>query len=185
MAAETLLREVEEKRKNTLDALESEYSAKIADLKKNAEQEKKRLLDEAKKQAQELAQREKIRIDGAAKLQAKKMMFDATEKMLQNNLEALRNALSEWSGSKDYRELIPKMAKYASTRLGGEIKVICRQADVETFKKAGVEIESSDLSTMGGFKAEKKDGTLELDLTFEELLRGREDEVRRLIFSGE
>ena len=185
MAAETLLREVEEKRKKSLDALEAEYSAKIDEVKKNTEQEKNKILEDARKQAQELVQREKIRIDGSAKLQAKKMIFDATEKMLESNLEALKNAIAEWSNSKAYQELLPKMAKYASTRLGGEIKVVCRQADVATFKKAGVEIESSDLNASGGFKAEKKDGTLELDLTFEELLNSREDEVRRLILSGE
>lgn len=185
MAAETLLREVEDKRKKTLDSLEAEYAAKIYEARKNSEVEKKRLADEANKQAQELVQREKIRIEGAAKLQSKKMIFDATEKMLESNLAALRNVLTEWSGSKDYQELLPNMAKYASRRLGGEIEVICRQDDVAVFKKAGVEIESSNLNAVGGFKAEKKDGTLELDLTFEELLNSREDEVRRLILSGE
>ena len=52
-------------------------------------------------------------------------------------------------------------------------------------KKAGVEVASSNLNSIGGFKAERKDGTLELDLTFEEILRGREEEVRGSILSGE
>lgn len=185
MAAESLLREVEDKRKKALDALDADYAVKAEEVRKRAEQEKLRIQENSKRQALELSQREKIRIDGAAKLQAKKMIFDATEKMLESNLSALRQTLAEWAGTKDYQDLLRKMVKYASKRLGGEIKVICRQADVVVLKNLGVEIAASNLSSMGGFKAEKKDGTLELDLTFEEILRGREDEVRRLIIGGE
>lgn len=185
MAAETLLREVEDKRKKALEAIESEYAAKIEDIRKNAEREKKSSQESAKRQALELSQRERIRIDGSAKLQAKKMIFDATEKMLESNLAALKQTLSDWAGTKEYQDLLPKMVKYASKRLGGEIKVACRAADVAVLKKSGIEVASSNLNTMGGFRAEKKDGTLELDLTLEEILRGREDEVRRLIIGGE
>ena len=185
MAAETLLREVEDKRKKALDSLDAEYAAKIDDVKKRAEQEKQRIQETAKRQAQELSQREKIRIDGAAKLQAKKMIFDATEKMLESNLGALKQTLAEWASSKEYQDLLPKMVKYASKRLGGEIRVICRQADAVALKKAGVEIASSNLNAIAGFKAERKDGTLELDLTFDEILRGREEDVRGSILGGE
>ncbi len=41
----------------------------------------------------------------------------------------------------------------------------------------GVTIGSS-IQTLGGIVAENKDGTKELDLTFEELLRTHEDEVK-------
>ena len=184
MAAESLLREVEAKRKNALDALEAEYSAKVAEVKSRTERESSFVIESAKKQAGELAQRERIRIEGASKLQAKKSIFDATEKMLESNISSLRQALAEYTGSKEYAELLPRMAKYASKRLGGDTVVLCREKDAPILKKAGFEVLHSNLNTMGGLKAERKDGTLELDLTFEEILRGREDEVRGLILSG-
>ncbi|MGA2874077.1 MAG: V-type ATP synthase subunit E [Nitrososphaerales archaeon] len=185
MAADTLLREVEEKRKKALEALDADFSTKSAEIKRRAEEEKLRIQDNAKKQAAELSQREKIRIDGASKLQAKKLVFDATEKMLENNLTTLRQALLDYAGSKEYSALLTRLVAYASKRLGGEINVVCRQADAIALKKAGVEVASSNLNSIGGFKAERKDGTLELDLTFEEILRGREEEVRGSILSGE
>ena len=185
MAAETLLREVEDKRKRTLDHLDSEYATRINDLKRHAESDKLNIQENARKQAQEQVQREKIRIEGAAKLQGKKLIFDATEKMLEANLGELRRTLGEWVSSKDYQELLPRMVKYASKRLGGEIRIICRQDDAAALKRWGAEIVSSDLNSIGGFKAEKKDGTLELDLTFEEILRSREEEVRRSILGSE
>ncbi len=46
-------------------------------------------------------------------------------------------------------------------------------------------IASANLNAIGGFKADSEDGTLELDLTFEEILRSREDEVRASILGKE
>ena len=114
------------------------------------------------------------------------MIFDATEKMLDSNLAALRQALADYAGSKEYPELIPRMAKYASSRLGGgAVEVICRPADAATLKKAGAKVVSSDLNSIGGFKAESENGELELDLTFEEVLRSHEEEARAYILNQE
>ena len=84
MAAETLLREVDEKRRKTIEQLESEYKAKREEVAKRAAEQRAYILESAKAQAAALAQRERIRITGAAKLQSKKMAFDATEKMLEH-----------------------------------------------------------------------------------------------------
>jgi V/A-type H+-transporting ATPase subunit E len=181
VAAETLLREVEEKRKKTLEQLDEEQAAKKEEIKKRLEEERSSILESARKQALELSQREVIRVDGAGKLQAKKVIFDATEKMLENNISSLKQAFAEFAKSKEYPELLLRMVRYASKRLGGEIGVICRESDAAALRKAGVEVISSNVNSIGGFKAEKKDGTLELDLTFEEILRNREEEVRVLI----
>ena len=81
--------------------------------------------------------------------------------------------------------MLPKMVAYASKRLGGSISVRSRQADAAALKKLGVKVDSSDLDSMGGFKATNHDDTLELDLTFEELLRSREDEARASILGKE
>jgi vacuolar-type H+-ATPase subunit E/Vma4 len=185
VAAETLLREVEDKRKGALESLESEYTARIDQVKRRAEQQIQAIQEDAKREAQDQAQREKIRIDGAAKLQAKKLIFGATEKMLESNLGAVKRSLAEWAQTKEYQDLLPRLARYASNRLGGEISVICRPSDAQILKNAGVEVAASNLNSIGGFKAEKKDGTLELDLTFEEILRNREEEIRGAILSGD
>jgi vacuolar-type H+-ATPase subunit E/Vma4 len=181
MVAETLLEEVEEKRKKTIEMLEAEYSEKKAEVERKAAEQKAYILDSSKKEAEAAAQRERIRVSGAAKLQAKKMLFDATEKMLETNISALEQVLSDFAKSDDYHKMLAKMAAYANKRLGGRITVRCRPADAATLKKHGVDVTSSDLECMGGFKATSADGTLELDLTFEELLRVREDTARALI----
>ena len=77
------------------------------------------------------------------------------------------------------------MAVYASKRLGGKIVVTCRRQDEAALKAAGAKVASTSLNSIGGFKADSEDGSLELDLTFEEILRSREDEVRASILGKE
>lgn len=165
--------------------LESEYAAKKTEVANRANDQKTYISDSSKREASALAQRERIRIGGAAKLQSKKMVFDATEKMLENNLVSLRQVLAEVAESKDYPDLLSRMVAYASKRLGGSISVRCRSHDAATIKKLGAKVHSSNLESIGGFKANNSDGTLELDLTFEELLRNHEDEVRAFILGKE
>ena len=185
VAAEALLGEVEEKRKKTIEMLETEYSAKKDEVAKRAAEQKSYIVDSSRKQAAAVSQRERIRIAGAAKLKAKKMVFDATERMLEANVEALRQVLADFAGTEDYQEMLPKMVAYASKRLGGSISVHSRPDDASALKKLGVKVSSSDLASMGGFKATNLDDTLELDITFEELLRSREDEARASILGKE
>ncbi|MDG6914152.1 MAG: V-type ATP synthase subunit E [Nitrososphaerota archaeon] len=185
MAAEALLREVEEKRDETIRALEAEFSAKKGEVTKKAAEQRAYIQELAKKGAEVAAQRERVRIEGAAKLQAKKMMFDATEKRLESNLSALREVLAAYAESKDYQGMLTKMASYAENRLGGSMSVDCRRSDAAVLRKLGVKVASSDLPSIGGFRATSSDGTLALDLTFEELLRTHDEDVRAAILAKE
>jgi V/A-type H+-transporting ATPase subunit E len=185
MGVDALLREVEERRKKALEALEAEYASKREEVKKRTDEQVAFIMESAKREAAQAAQRERIRIEGAAKLQSKKVVFDATEKMLEGNIGALKQSLADLASSPAYPELLNKMARYASRRLGGKIAVTCRKQDEPTLRAAGAKITSTNLNSMGGFIADSEDGTLELDLTFEELLRDREDDVRAAILGKE
>jgi vacuolar-type H+-ATPase subunit E/Vma4 len=185
VGAETLLKEVEDRRRKALEQLEVEYAAKKAEVAARTTEQSAYVEGNGKTQALMLSERERTRIAGAAKLQAKKLIFDATEKMLANNLAALKQALADYAGTKEYPELLSRMAKYASGRLGGSIEVICRPGDVAILKKAGAKVTSSNLNSIGGFKAESANGELELDLTFEEVLRSHEEDARAYILNKE
>lgn len=185
MGVDALLKEVEDRREKALEALEAEYGAKQEEVKKRTSEQVSYLMGSAKKEAVTLAQKEVTRVEGASKLQSKKALFDATEKLLENNIAALRDALAEYASSPAYPELLARMAKYASKRLGGKIAVTCRKQDEAALKAAGAKVASANLNAIGGFKADSEDGTLELDLTFEEILRSREDEVRASILGKE
>jgi V/A-type H+/Na+-transporting ATPase subunit E len=185
MGVDALLKEVEDRRKKAIDALDAEYSAKKEEVKKATDEQLAYVMESAKREAAALSQKETTRVEGASKLQAKKMVFDATEKLLESNISTLKDALAELAESPAYQELLARMASYASKRLGGKILVNCRKGDEAALKAAGAKVASADLNAIGGFKADSEDGTLELDLTFEEILRSREDEVRASILGKE
>jgi V/A-type H+/Na+-transporting ATPase subunit E len=185
MGADALLKEVEERRAKALEALEAEYSTKRDEVKKRTAEQVAYVTDSANKEAVTLAQKESTRVEGAAKLQAKKILFDATEKLLENNVSLLEQELADFADSPAYNDLLSDMASYASKRLGGKISVVCRKHDESALKASGAKIISADLNAIGGFKAENSDRTLELDLTFEEILRSRGDDVRAAILGKE
>jgi V/A-type H+/Na+-transporting ATPase subunit E len=105
--------------------------------------------------------------------------------MLENNILALRQSLADYTESKEYPDVLARMVKYSSKRLGEGIGIVCRQNDATILKRTGARIISSDLNAIGGFKAESKNGNLELDLTFEEILRSHEEDARAYILSKE
>ena len=65
-------------------------------------------------------------------------------------------------------------------KLGKKITVHCKEEDKPLFNISDVTVGSS-IQTIGGVIAENDDGTKELDLTFEELLRTNEDEIKSSI----
>ncbi|MBI1828554.1 MAG: hypothetical protein HYR87_03620 [Thaumarchaeota archaeon] len=69
------------------------------------------------------------------------------------------------------------MVNTSKKKLDQKITVHCREEDSTVLKEMGVTI-GSTIQTLGGIIAENKDGTKEIDLTFEELLRTHEDEVK-------
>ncbi len=70
--------------------------------------------------------------------------------------------------------------KLQKKALDNKITVHCREEDQAVFNTQDVAIGSS-IQTLGGIIAENNDGTKELDLTFEELLRTHEDEIKTTI----
>ena len=75
--------------------------------------------------------------------------------------------------------MLEKLVAYSKKVLAKDIIIHCREED-KSFFKSGVKV-GSTITTLGGFIAENKEGTKELDLTFEELLRNNEDEIKNTI----
>jgi vacuolar-type H+-ATPase subunit E/Vma4 len=69
------------------------------------------------------------------------------------------------------------MVNFAKNSLGPQIIIHCRDGDKPIFKDMNIPIGSS-IGALGGIIAEDKDGKRELDLTFEEILRTKEEDVK-------
>ena len=73
------------------------------------------------------------------------------------------------------------MLRYAKAKLGENIIVHCREEDKIILTKLNNVSFGSSINTIGGIFVEDINGTRELDLTFEELLRTHEDEIKNFL----
>ena len=64
--------------------------------------------------------------------------------------------------------------------MGNELTIKCRKEDEEFLSKLGVTI-SSSINTMGGLVAADKLDLREIDMTFEELIKNHDDEIKSLL----
>jgi vacuolar-type H+-ATPase subunit E/Vma4 len=103
---------------------------------------------------------------------------------MDSTLNTIREELKNYSKKPDYKMTIEKMIQYAKMKLASEDIVIhCRNDDIILLTGMNITIGSS-IQTIGGILAENKTGTMELDLTFEELLRTNEDKIQNFLLES-
>jgi len=175
--AEALLKELEQKKINALRAIDEEFSSSLKELEESTRKEIEAIERKAEADSKNKAQAEMNRIIGAARLDAKRILFDATEKMMSLNLKKLEELLKSYAETESYKKLVLNMAKYATSRLGKGALIACREKDRQLLKDKGFKILDNELHCMGGIKAYDSSRTLELDLTFEELLRMKNEQL--------
>ena len=179
MSIDKFVTEIQNRKKNDLAELDKKLSDKKSetDAKKNSSV--KDLKENYANEAKTKAEREGARIVEAGKLEAKKILFDAINKNLDSTFDVIKKELDDYSKKPEYKKVMQKLVDYSKKMLAKEIVVHCRKED-KSFFKSGVKV-GSPIQTIGGFVAENKEGTMEIDLTFEELLRNNEDEIKNTI----
>ena len=179
MSIERFVEEIQNRKKNDLAELDKKLNDKKSetDAKKNSAV--KELKENYANEAKTKAEREGARIVEAGKLEAKKILFDAINTNLDSTFDVIKKELDGYSKKPEYKKILQKLIDYSKKVLAKEIVVHCRDED-KSFFKSGVKI-GSTIQTLGGFIAENTEGTKELDLTFEELLRNNEDEIKNSI----
>ena len=180
MSIDTFLHEIENRKKKDIENLDKELADKksATEIKKNTAI--KELQERYSKEAKIKSEREASRIVEAGKLEAKKILFDAINKNLDSTFDVIKQELSNYTKTSEYKKVLQKMVEASKKRLDKKILVHCREEDQVVFKDKDIAL-SSPIQTLGGIIAENNDVTKELDLTFEELLRIHEDEIKSMI----
>ncbi len=126
--------------------------------------------------------REKAQRVAAAKLQARKLLYEAREERLENGLQETRTLLAGFTSSPQYPAVLKRMVEVATASLGKQLRISGRAEDAAGLQKAaGKSFDPTPRPILGGLVAETADGNRRLNLSFDELLRLREDEVRELL----
>jgi len=179
VSIDQFVNEIQNRKKNDLASLDKKLSDKKSETNAKKNSAVKELKDNYANEAKTKAEREGARIVEAGKLEAKKILFDAINKNLDSTFDVIKKELDDYSKKPEYKKVMQKLVDYSKKMLAKELVVHCREED-KSFFKSGVKV-GSTIQTIGGFVAENKEGTMEIDLTFEELLRNNEDEIKNTI----
>jgi vacuolar-type H+-ATPase subunit E/Vma4 len=166
-----------------LKELEDSFRSKLQEVENRKAAEISKIKTLADSQTAIAVKKERDQLLSAARLRAKRILYEANEAMVEAGLEKAREVLKEYSGSESYPRLLVRFINQAKSKLGKNFSVRCRKEDRKFFAGEGIELEGPNLETMGGAIFTSGDGKLELNLTFEELLRIHEDELRAAISS--
>ncbi len=180
MSIETFILEIEKRKKKDIEILDKELDKKKTEIQSKEVSVIKELQERYASEAKIKSEREAARIVEAGKLDAKKILFDAINVNLDSTFEVIKQELKNYTETPAYNKILKTMVVASKKRLDEEILVHCRKEDSTALKDLDVTVGAS-IQTLGGIVAENKSSTKELDLTFEELLRTHEDEIKNTI----
>lgn len=180
MSIETFIQEIESRKKKEIATLEKDLQESKSRLETEMNHTLKDIQERFSTEAKIKSEREQARIIEASKLQAKKIIFDTVNANMQSAFAVIYKEIETYTKSPQYKKSLETMVNNAKKKLGQNIIVHCREEDKSILKELGVTT-SKSIKTLGGVIAENKEGTRELDLTFEELLRTNEDQVKSFL----
>jgi V/A-type H+-transporting ATPase subunit E len=180
MSLDTFIQEIEERKTKKINLLDITLSEKIARIQHTKETTLKEMQQHYTDEAKARSQKEAARIVEASRLKAKKILFDAINASMDSTFNTIREELVRYSRTPEYKMTLENMVKYAKKKLGKDILIHCRNDDMIILKGMNMTPHTS-IQTIGGILAENKTATMELDLTFEELLRTHEDKIQNFL----
>jgi V/A-type H+-transporting ATPase subunit E len=181
MSLDTFIQEIEERKTRKINLLDTTLTKKKMRIQHTIESTIKEMTQNYSDEAKAKSQKEGARIIEASRLKAKKILFDTINASMDSTLNTIREDLKIYSQKPDYKNTIKKMVKYAKMKLNSQDIIIhCRNDDNIILNGLNIN-PGSPIQTIGGILAENTNGTMEIDLTFEELLRTHEDEIQNFL----
>jgi vacuolar-type H+-ATPase subunit E/Vma4 len=182
MSLDSLVAEIRNRGEAELQKVEEERAAQAAKVASERDAEIASLRKESARLSEAEAARERAQRLAAAKLKARKLLYEARETRLADAVRGTRELLRAYADSDEYPATLQRMYETATSRLGKQVRVLGRAEDAEKLAKvAGKAVDPKPLPILGGLVVETLDGSRRLNLSFDELLRLREDRVRELL----
>jgi vacuolar-type H+-ATPase subunit E/Vma4 len=182
MSLERLVAEIESRAQQQIAAEQARFEKEQAEIVADRARRIEAIRTNVLRQATQEAARERTRRVAGARLEAKKLGYEYQEARTQQLLGALKARLAEYARTPEYPKLLKRMYAAATSRLGKDLKIRGRAEDAKLLRSiAGSGYDDTPLPVTGGFVAETSDGSRRLNLTFDELVRLREDEMRSLL----
>jgi len=182
MTLEDLVEEIRRRGEAELAKVTSERDRQAADIASERDRHLSEIRADSERASAADVARERTQRIAAAKLQSRKLLYEAREARLVRSIEETKTLLREYTGSAEYPTVLKRMLGVATSALGRQVRVSGRAEDASLLQKvAGRSFDHEPRPILGGLIAETPDGSRRLNLSFDELLRLHEDQVRELL----
>lgn len=184
----TISKVLSQKEAELISKIDSAYQESLNNLEASRgklEAERTRIIESAKKQAENL----KRQIIGSARLAARNQELLMIENAVNNAFEEARKKLSASGGKDSYRALMSSIIEESISSVGsGEVVIECNKNDTELVRKILADLQQrnpkvqarvsdSNVDVLGGIKVKSADGTM----TFDNTLDSRIERLKPLI----
>jgi V/A-type H+/Na+-transporting ATPase subunit E len=182
MTLESLVEEIRRKGEAELRTIDERRAAETARIVADRDQKVEEIRSQSARATEVEVQRERAQRVAAAKLRSRKLLYEAREARLESAIAETQELLRGFTSSAAYPNVLRRMCAVANDALGKPVRVSGRTEDAGLLSKvAGKSFDPTPQPILGGLIAETLDGTRRLNLSFNELLRLREDKVRELL----
>jgi V/A-type H+-transporting ATPase subunit E len=187
---EKIIQRIEEDSRAEVEGILREARDKAEKIKAEAEKKAKGIEDEIIGKGKREAEQEKQRIIANARLRARKMKLDAKEEVIRAALEEAEKKLKKVSTSKDYPKVLENLIEEAAISIGEkEVKIFVRKEDARILTadlleklskeaKCKISLSSQTINTCGGVIARTNDGRVEVDNTLETRMERMREDLR-------
>ncbi|MEW6329667.1 MAG: V-type ATP synthase subunit E family protein, partial [Candidatus Micrarchaeota archaeon] len=158
MGLNDLKKEMRKKAEKEAARLISEQKEKDSALLADARREGRRVVEEARNEVGLMVENERNEQIAAARLQAKKIINDAKEDVVERALEQAFEELKKLRDEKDYRGLLERLIKEGTREIGKDAVVYMNRNDVRLARGMGVKLADRHIECAGGALIESRDG---------------------------
>jgi len=182
MSLESLVDEIRRRGEADLAAITASRDAEAAKIVADRDMRVAEIRTQSARTTEAEVSRERAQRLAAAKLQARKQLYEVRERRLDAAIGETKKLLQEYTRSPQYPTVLRRMVTAASESLGKQVRISGRAEDSSVLAKAaGKNFDPTPQPILGGVLAETPDGSRRLSLSFDELLRLHEDRVRELL----
>lgn len=189
-----ILEKIREDSEKEVERIIGEAKKKSEEIIKKSEKEGKERYEELIIQGKKNAELEKQRIIANARLQAKKLILETKESIIEKTFSLAEKKLRDIVSSDEYESILRKLIEEAISSIPDkQLQILCDERDRELLRKIikefpRVELSEENISTIGGIIVKSKDGRIQVDNTFETRIERMRNDLRvkvaRILFGG-
>lgn len=183
MALEEILDKINKDTEKEEESIAAQYLEESNQVLEEAKKKADEILEDQQRKANEEAEILKRQRVSAATLDGRYELEGAKEHIENEYIEALKSKIHELEGTEEYYSFLQKKMEDAWRKLGPGSLAYMSAKDAHNMKERGfaLTIISKEIDPLGGAIVTSADGKMIIDLTFSEILRSKDDKIRKIV----